>query len=273
MRTSLLPFALFLFVAQTHGQLTAGEEPVGASAYDLFIDLSLNMPFTNDSAEVELDCDDFLDAWAELYSGFPGIDAPNYAVLDFVDTDIEVCMDMNGGFQQRPKYHAFGDTLDCSGAYQWMLVDEVTLGDYGGLLFVGPGEVDSLYIAYRRGTSTGWIQLSYDLMAPDVSLQVHRVLSLCSGANAIDEAVNETAFGIFPNPTSLTCTLHTNTPSDKIIHAQVFNDLGHQVLTSNSDQHQGAASLELDVSQLDAGIYQVLARTSSGIGTQRLVVH
>ena len=201
MRKTLFFFTL-LAPAILHAQLTAGEVPAGAISYSPGIDLSIGTPFTQDSAEIELDCDDFFDLRAWLDRGAPEIDAPNVAALHFIDNDIDVCMDLQTGFAQRPKYHAFGEPLDCSGDYSWQITDPITLGDFGGFIASGPQTIDSLYIAIRRDTEIGWLHLSFNVSGdPAVSLQIHELLPFCQNPTSID-AIEQQGFMIHPNPTN-----------------------------------------------------------------------
>jgi hypothetical protein len=201
MRNTLL-FLITLIPAISHAQLTAGEVPPGATTYDPGIDLSIAAPFTEDSADIELDCDDFADLRAWLHRGAPEIDAPHIAALHFIDNDIEVCMDLQTGFGQRPKYHAFGEALDCSGNYSWQLVDPIILGDLGGFLGTGPEMIDSMYIAFRRGAEIGWMLLSFDLnQDPDLDLEIHELLPLCQIPTSMDERGAKLVV-IHPNPSN-----------------------------------------------------------------------
>lgn len=201
MRTAILPTALFLFSTAAHAQLSAGEVPAGSSAYQVNIDLVLNAEFDADSAELELDCDDFMDAWAMLFRGEPEIDVPHVASLQFVDDNIEVCMDMGSTFQQRPKYYAFGEALDCSGDFDWQIADQLVLGDLGGFMATGPWLVDSMYIAYRQGSNMGWILLSLDLVAlGEVRLQIHELLSVCQTPTSVARNEIVAPLLLHPNP-------------------------------------------------------------------------
>lgn len=201
MRATLPLVLLFLPSAPMYAQLTAGEVPAGSVAYDVGINLMVSQQFASDTADIELDCDDFRDAQAVLMRGAPEVDAPHLASLHFTDEDMEVCMDMAPSFQQRPKYHAFGEALDCSGDFDWQLTDPLVLGNFGGMLDVGPWAIDSLYIAYRRGSEMGWILLSFDLTGTDeLHLQIHRILPLCQGTTAVAEQEQPTPVTLFPNP-------------------------------------------------------------------------
>lgn len=201
MRTTLTPLLILLLGTSANAQLTAGEVPDGSIAYDVDIDLSLDQQFTSDTAALELDCDDFMDVQAVLMRGAPEIDAPHIASLHFVDDDIEVCMDPVPGFLQRPKYHAFGEPLDCSGDFEWQLADVLVLGSFGDLMGAGPLTVDSSYIAYRRGDEMGWILLSFDLAQAEVlHFQIHRLLPICQGPTAVAEQERPMPVTLFPNP-------------------------------------------------------------------------
>ncbi len=202
MNAHVLPIlALTLLHIPASAQLTAGEVPDGMSALDLNIDITLGTPLTMDSAGLELDCDDFPDAWAVLQRGFPAVDAPNTAALHFMDSDLELCANMAPSFQRRPKYYSFGQPLDCAGDFEWQLAGGITLGDLGGFTATGPASIDSLYIAYRRGATVGWIQLSFDVNdGPPVYLRIHRVLAVCPSSTSIPQNEALEPLLLFPNP-------------------------------------------------------------------------
>ncbi len=204
MRSTLLPLAALLFCTQANAQLNAGEVPNGMSVLDLNIDIALSTSFTVDSAGLEVDCDDQPDIYAVLVQGAPPIDAPNMAMLHFVDDDIEVCMEFAPNpFQQRPKYYAFDELLDCSGDFDWQITDQLVLGDFGGFTAIGPITIDSMYIAYRRGAQVGWMLLSFDVLGNlPVRLQIHTVLTLCPGAMSFGANEMSPALTLFPNPSN-----------------------------------------------------------------------
>ena len=200
MRTTLIPIAALLFSAQTNAQITAGEVPAGQSAIEVLGSVSLSTNFSSDSIGIELDCDDAMDAWAILRLGFPAVDAPNSAELRSSGSEIEVCMDLASGSLQRPRYYTFGQVLDCSGGFGWQSDASFTLGDLGGFGAIGPGMVDSLYIAYRQDGITGWIRLSFDLSEAEIDMQVHTVLSVCGGTTSIARNTRPAVATLHPNP-------------------------------------------------------------------------
>lgn len=188
MRSPLLfTLALMACAAECRGQLLAGEIPSGSTAFDLNIDLQLSTPFTADSADLEIDCDDYFDLRAVLICGSPAIDAPNIALLRMIDNDLELCAD-GVPFYSRPQYYADGQPLNCTGAFDWQFEDTTVLGDFGGFSAIGPSSVDSLYVAVRRGDLVSWIHLSFELSGPVARLQAHRVLSFCGLTTAMPEA-------------------------------------------------------------------------------------
>lgn len=201
----LLPCsALLLSCLPANAQLLAGEVPDGMNAMDVNLSIALTVPFTADSSSIEFDCDDFHDAKAVLYRGAPEVDGPNVAVLRFVDDDIEVCANMLTGFLQRPKYHTFGEALDCAGGFDWHAMDQIVLGDFGGFTATGPVTVTNQYIAYRRGPQIGWILLSFNVQGGlnPVSMQVHQLLPLCPGAMSVGEGRSASGITLFPNPSN-----------------------------------------------------------------------
>lgn len=105
-------------------------------------------------------------------------------------------------FQQRPKYYAFDQLLDCAGDFDWQSTDQLVLGDFGGFTAIGPITIDSLYIAYRRGAQVGWMLLSFDVLGNlPVRLQVHQVLPICPGAMSVIERAAPSV-ALFPNPSN-----------------------------------------------------------------------
>ncbi len=240
MRTTLLPLAILLLTAPVRAQLTAGEVPEGSVAYDANIDLILDGLFVSDSADVELDCDDFVDVRALLYRGAPEVDVPHVASLHFVDDNIEVCMDMATGSQQRPMYYAFGEPMVCSGDFDWQLADELVLGDIGGFLALGPWSVDSMYIAYRQGTSVGWILLSFDLgEGDDTRLQIHQVLSVCQDPTSVADHEGSTGPVLFPNPSD-GGTIRVESPTE-LRYLEVLDATGRLVAQYNGNVRTIAA--------------------------------
>lgn len=204
MRTALLSLGIILLPASTaRAQLLAGEVPNGATVLDLNIDLQLTEPFTQDGAGLEVDCDDQPDINAVLIHGQPILDAPNLARLDFIDTEMELCMDLETF--SRPQYYAYGEIMTCTGAYDWQSDSVNYLGNFGGFIPTGPTAIDSMYVAYRGGGGeVGWILLSFDLtgsLSQPIWLKIHQVLSIC-GITSIADHDAVPAIRLFPNPTN-----------------------------------------------------------------------
>jgi hypothetical protein len=195
---SLLLVILLLASVPAKAQLLAGEVPDGGSAIELDATITLTQAFTADSIALEFDCDDFQDAWAVLYRGAPEVDGPNSAVIRFLDDDVEVCTSLGPPSERRPKYHAFGEALDCEGDFDWQISNELVLGDFGGFFATGPFSIDSLYVGFRRDAQTGWMLLSFDLQA--VNLTAHRLLPICPVPTSVDETAAADGITLYPNP-------------------------------------------------------------------------
>ena len=54
-----------------------------------------------------------------------------------------------------PEYDAFDALLECPVGSDRQSGPELVLGDVGNFNAIGPATVDSLYVAYRRGTDVG----------------------------------------------------------------------------------------------------------------------
>lgn len=233
MRSLLLPLALVILCKPLAAQLTAGGVPPGGTVLQTNINLALSVPNTTDSASLELDCDDAPDAWAVLHRDMPEVDGTNWAALHVVDDDIEVCVDLLSGFSQRPKYHLFGEPLDCGANFSWQPVSELYLGDYGGFLMTGPFGIEDQYIAYRRNSQVGWIKLSFQLDISTIALHVPELLPLCPITVGIWEGTGPDGFSLFPNPGNGT-VIHVAAmaPLDRI---EVFDATGRLL-----ERHAGA---------------------------------
>ncbi len=202
MSTPILPITVLLFFSSPAiAQLHAGEVPSGSSAIDVGVDLILNTSFSEDSAGLEVDCDDQPDITVVLIHGAPPVDAPNVALLRMVDDDLEFCADL--AIFPRPKYYAFDELLECPVGSDWQSGPELVLGDFGSFTAIGPTIVDSQYVAYRRGTDVGWILLSFDVsMNTGVSLKIHQVLPICPTTLSISPYELPPAVTLFPNPSN-----------------------------------------------------------------------
>ncbi|MCC6937820.1 MAG: hypothetical protein IT226_06320 [Flavobacteriales bacterium] len=255
MRTTLpFLFALLFSAPPLHAQLTAGEVPDGASVVDLGIDLSLFTAFSVDSAALEMDCDDFWDIIAILIQGAPPIDAPNLAMLRFIDDDLEVCA--NGTeYYHRPKYYSFGEPLDCNSGFDWQLSEQVVLGDFGSFTASGPTIVDSMYVAVRRGEQVGWILLSFRLVGDaTIQLQVHQTLSLCF-STSVGSHAQPAALQLHP---SLTHGEPIRVESSGALHSIEVLDLSGHVLAQYSGTVRNIGAPEV------AGTYLVRSTLADG---------
>lgn len=231
---------LLLAHAPVSAQLLAGEVPDGMSAMDVNYTFTLTEANTSDSIALEFDCDDFQDAWAVLHRGMPEADGPNYAQIVFVDDDIEVCTNLAAPFQVRPKYHDFGDPLDCAGGFEWQINTPLVLGDLGSLIAIGPVTIDSQYVAYKRDGVIGWMLLSFELQGDQaVSLTVHRILSICTGPLSVGDVTTSSGITLFPNPAS-EGNIHVES-SNAVLSIEVLDATGRSIARHNGPLQEFAA--------------------------------
>ena len=203
MRTHLLRIAaLLLLTAPVNAQFHAGEVPPGMNAMDVNIHIVLPIPNTTSSATFEVDCDDQPEVMVTLVHGQPAVDAPNIAILQMLDDDLELCMDL-APYYRRPQYYNFGQELYCTDNFDWQSDSVNVLGDFGSWMAIGPTDIDSMYVAYRRGVQIGWILLSFDVNdGLSVSLRIHQVLPICPASTSIEQHGPSPALVLFPNPGS-----------------------------------------------------------------------
>lgn len=124
MKYSLPIFLYLLFfspVTVLFAQITAGDVPAGQSVVDPLVDFEITTPQSIDSLSFDIDCDGVPDMTAILETGLVILDIPNTARILLLDSTLEMCMD-TGIYQPSPvftRYYDFGDSLLCSGEYQW----------------------------------------------------------------------------------------------------------------------------------------------------------
>jgi hypothetical protein len=254
MRTPLLSLATVLLLGHTtKAQINAGDVPTGTAAIPFNINLVLNNANTTTSASLELDCDDQPEINVVLIQGQIALDDPNIARLDIVDQGLELCM----GSNDRPKYYAAGQVLDCSGTYDWGSVVMNVIGDYGGFFAVGPGAVNDMYVAYRLNGEIGWIRLSFNLESGiSVDLQIPEALSLCGSGTGIDDPDALSAMSLFPNPSNGDGMIRVESPS-VVQGIEVLDATGKMIA------RYGAATQVIAAPEAP-GVYLVRARSIDG---------
>jgi hypothetical protein len=173
-----LLFSALPFIAQA--QLHAGDVPAGSTAMEMDIAMDLPADHSSDEATIDLDCDGLADLKIVLVHGMPEADAPNYAVLRTLDTDLEICR-KGTGTSARPAYYLEGEELACTGNFDWRSTPTTVLGVYGTRGATGPFRADSMYIAFSNKDQVGWLELSFRLNSQVPRLRVHRVLTWCNG--------------------------------------------------------------------------------------------
>jgi len=86
-------------------------------------------------------------------------------------------------------------------------------------------------------------------------------VQLASGLNELDA----TSFTVYPNPTQDNFTVNS---ANIIERLQIFDNAGRMVYNAQPSLNE----VQLNVNEMNAGVYQVMISTNQGIGTKRLVV-
>ena len=200
----IVPFALLFTAPSLRAQFNAGDVPPGTSVDATGIELELNTAFTTDTASFDVDCDGIMDFQAILVQGAPPVDAPNFCALRLLHAGLELCSDLDPYFW-RPKYHDFGEPLDCTNGFDWRSDTLTVLGDLGGWTGMGPATVDSQYVAYRNNGAVGWLLLSFDvgygIVPQSIHLTIHQVLVDCI-IQGVHGPAAPAAPTLYPNPTN-----------------------------------------------------------------------
>ena len=205
MKTIINLILIVLFSSMsTNAQISAGDIPLGMSAINPNVNISLLNNNTEDTVSFDLDCDGINDILAKLKRGITTIDIPNNAELHIINPALQFCKDTNAiSYFSRPNYYNFGMILNCDSAFNWSSDSIMILGDVGTMTSTGPFSMTDIYVAYQLGTQLGWINLSFDLFeitpTPDITLDIHEVLSPCT-PSVINSNDNSIGFNVWPNP-------------------------------------------------------------------------
>lgn len=95
--------------------------------------------------------------------------------------------------------------------------------------------------------------------------------NVCSQLIGIEENYTETQVSVYPNPFSSAITLRSDNSAIVFKHIQLLDVLGHVVAEIATDGMQ--QEIDLNTSNLAAGVYFIQASTSSGLVSKKIVKH
>ncbi|MEQ8323394.1 MAG: T9SS type A sorting domain-containing protein, partial [Vicingaceae bacterium] len=89
------------------------------------------------------------------------------------------------------------------------------------------------------------------------------------GINSLN---GENAVNIYPNPASDVVNINVSGVAGSVLNIEVSNIAGQVILTRQLNDFNGSATTELDISDLNKGVFLVKIYTEDMITTKRLVV-
>lgn len=92
------------------------------------------------------------------------------------------------------------------------------------------------------------------------------------GATSIHNVLNTNAVKVYPNPASDYVTVSVDAGTPGKVTLEVFDIMGRSVLNMHENIQAGQKEFKLDISALNAGIYNLNVRTAEGVMTKKLTV-
>lgn len=140
------------------------------------------------------------------------------------------------------------------------------------------GTIDqTIYNFYNSSSKFPLFQVTYvHIQVPAASLDQHQdqvsmLSSIVLGVN--DNAKNETIFKAYPNPASENINLHFVLTQTENYTVEITNTLGQVVKTVNYNNLQpGLYNESIDLTGLNAGIYNIKVTGKNAQGSQKLII-
>lgn len=229
MKTAFLTLFLAFTFHFSFGQVNAGSVPSGATLETFNYSFSLPQDNMQDTAFLDLNCDNDPDILLILDSGFPAADGPRTVSVHTPNPSYSTCVYTSG--QTQSQFYLLNDPMTCTGLYEWDST-YAFLSIWGGWVPMGPFSMTDVYISYQHGNDQGWIKLSYDLSALPITMDVTEAISYC-GVNGIEDETTLLDAVLFPNPNADGVL---QIQSDKQITGyEIVNMLGQVITTSEGN--------------------------------------
>jgi hypothetical protein len=259
-----------LYVLKIYGQITAGEIPTGMFSLNHNIIISENTVYEFVTDSIDINCDGSNDFSIKLDKGPTSYDGPNSLNMFVTNQLLELCATNSGSTYENANLYDFGDTLECSGSYQWSADTIYLIGNYGCMLCFGPYSTTDSYIAYRLndGFGTyqyGWIKISFNLVdnggsTTPITASINEILVACTtNIEIIEDKQNI----LFPNPAND----RLNIVLEEKATLEIINLQG-QIVDSKSLTEKVN---NLDISNITSGVYTLRIKTDRGIAMRKLI--
>lgn len=92
------------------------------------------------------------------------------------------------------------------------------------------------------------------------------------GGTSIQNVLNDNSVKVYPNPASDNVTVSVETGVAGKVSLEVFDIMGRSVLNMQDNVQVGQKEFKLDISALNAGIYNLNVRTAEGVITKKMTV-
>ena len=144
--------------------------------------------------------------------------------------------------------------------------NDFLIGNPSGGTFSGTGVTGNNFNPSVAGVGTWAVTYTYtDVNGCSNSASVNITVGLCTGVN---ENANEISVNVFPNPSSGVFTVQS---ADEINAVEVYNMLGEKVYPSLT-LPLGGGNLQIDLTSLANGIYQLQIVSDKGVKTEKIVI-
>lgn len=157
-----------------------------------------------------------------------------------------------------------GDGGSMSGAFPTWQYSEVGTYELCLTMFCADGSSDSACVNFTVDANGG--------VFPGGTQQNGFTLNVVSSIpNSINEIDVVDVMNVYPNPANSSTTLQWNAAASEMNTIELYNVAGQKVSQQMVVSVAGLNQVEIDMQNLNAGIYQVVKRTSSGVQTLTLM--
>ncbi|MGH1335693.1 MAG: T9SS type A sorting domain-containing protein [Aureispira sp.] len=229
MRTILqLLLSLCTPISICFGQTIAGVVPLGSSLSPIGTTITVQNVYEEDTLSLDLDNDGQNDCRFKLTKGPTAIDGPNTLGLEILNASFEVMETSLASYSNNVVNYSNGDTITTGGVYSWGTDSLNGLGNFGCMLCPGPVTGINKYIAFRKGSVQGWINLSFNLQDSNpLYLTVHSITQE-NNQIGVFKIESENSFNVFPNPSTQN---YITVEGDEVVEKiEVFDVSGRLVL-------------------------------------------
>jgi hypothetical protein len=94
--------------------------------------------------------------------------------------------------------------------------------------------------------------------------------TISTGINQL--TVTNSTFGVFPNPANENITINFNSPYTNNLQIKIIDVLGQTVIEKKEETISGSFEKQIDVSNLNAGVYMIMIRAGEKEFAQKLII-